>query len=84
MCPSPRFGRGEGRKNKTMHQLLPIIRRKRRTLIVEAEVPSIPTKDLADGHQAVPVQPIGCLQGLELVKISKADDGKGAAKKSTS
>jgi hypothetical protein len=50
-----------------MHQLLPIIRRKRRTLIVEAEVkPSVPVA-------AAPVKPETASEPLEATVAEKTE-----------
>jgi hypothetical protein len=51
-----------------MNGLFPIIRRKRRPLVV-ADVPPIPTKTKS-------VQPVATVPLVEPAKISKPDDGK--------
>jgi len=56
-----------------MNGLFPIIRRKRRPLVVE-DVPPIPTKVLADGHQSMPVQSVVKTPEVEPAEITKPDD----------
>jgi hypothetical protein len=58
-----------------MDKLYPIIRRKRRPLVVE-DVPPMPTKVLADCHQSMPVQPVVKTPKVEPAVISKSDDGQ--------
>jgi hypothetical protein len=58
-----------------MDKLYPIIRRKRRPLVVE-DVPPIPTKVLADGHQSMPVQPVAEKPSVEPAKSTPVTSPK--------